>query len=367
MFRAGWIELGSGTASRDNWMARPPGAFPWLLFGCTAESLIGDHFTARDLDVVELFSGCGSIWGAALRRGLQACGFDKQRSPDEDIATAEGFGKACRLVLRLRPGGLLWLAPECSSFCWLSLPSTKRKQENRFVGDESNQGVEDGNAGARAAALLMTVAASRGVHAVLENPPRSSMWKFFDLHSAIGITNTYSAQANRCSFRHKTSLEELQKLYKFLGSHSWVLKLNRPCTCPPEVVHKRLSEDLPDGRRRGKVQELRASAAYPHALGEWVINLWEGWFIEQKYALANSFSGALAGSAATVVPSRIRHRLRNSASKPQRATRTPAGSSAAGSSARSRSASPLLEPQELAVVDEHDLLGSDVTDDEALL
>ena len=47
----------------------------------------------RDLDVVELWSGVGSIWTAAIKRGFAAQPYDKNRAPletaiSEDILSA---------------------------------------------------------------------------------------------------------------------------------------------------------------------------------------------------------------------------------------------------------------------------------------
>ena len=80
--------------------------------------------TQRDLDVVELWSGAGHIAGAARESGHVAAEFDIERIPghtnvagptSEDITTKGGFRRALRLVLRLRAGGLLWMAPLCCS------------------------------------------------------------------------------------------------------------------------------------------------------------------------------------------------------------------------------------------------------------
>ena len=79
----------------------------------------------RDLDVVEIFAGVASIVGAAKEAGYQAIAFDKSRvlgltdslssKASEDVSCKHGFLHAVSLVMRLRVGGLLWLAPISSS------------------------------------------------------------------------------------------------------------------------------------------------------------------------------------------------------------------------------------------------------------
>ena len=58
----------------------------------------------RDLDVVELWSGVGSIWTAAGKRGLAAKPFDKNRAPletalSEDILSAAPSQRHLSVVL----------------------------------------------------------------------------------------------------------------------------------------------------------------------------------------------------------------------------------------------------------------------------
>jgi len=110
--------------------------------------------TQRDLDVVELWSGAGHIAGAARESGHVAAEFDIERIPghtnvagptSEDITTKGGFRRALRLVLRLRAGGLLWMA-------------------SNFGGDTSYLPVEQGNYMAMVAMFFALVALCRDVH-----------------------------------------------------------------------------------------------------------------------------------------------------------------------------------------------------------
>ena len=138
------------------------------------------HNSVRNIDVVELWSGCQSICNAARLGGYVARPFDKHRSPgvtdvpgehNEDITTKPGFNKALGLVLGLRENGLLWMAPVCSSFCWLNLSNTKRSKENTYRGATHSAVAKEGNKMALSAMLLAEVAIERGVQVVIENPP----------------------------------------------------------------------------------------------------------------------------------------------------------------------------------------------------
>lgn len=108
------------------------------LFGNTVKSILeANDLRDRDLDVVELWSGVGSIVKAA--RNHVAVPFDINRRPgvtdlegpgNEDITSPAGFNKALDYVLRLRPSGLLFMAPVCSSFSFCNMHNTKRNRDN---------------------------------------------------------------------------------------------------------------------------------------------------------------------------------------------------------------------------------------------
>ena len=96
------------------------------MFGLTVSSVLDSASEQRDLDVVELWSGSEAIVSAAQASGFTAMPFDKFRirgvtdSDDPDTTEDMLFGAGCRRAsnraLRLRPGGLLWMAPVCPSW-----------------------------------------------------------------------------------------------------------------------------------------------------------------------------------------------------------------------------------------------------------
>ena len=84
-----------------------------VVFGWTVDSVLRSSLAAdaaRDLDVVELFSGVGAVHRAAQSLGLRSAVFDKFRVPgvtdkpsgsgSEDMAEEAGFLSALGLVLR---------------------------------------------------------------------------------------------------------------------------------------------------------------------------------------------------------------------------------------------------------------------------
>ena len=139
------------------------------------------HNSVRNIDVVELWSGCQSICNAARLGGYVARRFDKHRSPgvtdvpgehNEDITTKPGLNKALGLVLGLRENGLLWMAPVCSSFCWLNLSNKQRSKENKYRGDTTSAVAKEGNKMALSAMLLAEVALEESQRAT-PGPPQN--------------------------------------------------------------------------------------------------------------------------------------------------------------------------------------------------
>ncbi len=65
----------------------------------------------RDLDVLEVFSGVGTVCAAAAAKGLQAASYDKNDNPKEDCLSKDGFRALLILVFRLKPESMLGVAP----------------------------------------------------------------------------------------------------------------------------------------------------------------------------------------------------------------------------------------------------------------
>ena len=129
----------------------------YTVHGHTIGEFLDDVAVERDVSVLEFWAGVGSVAGSAAERGLVSHAIEKDAAPHDaqfDLLSAIGFLHAVALVLRLKIGGLLWLAPVCSSFCWLSLSQTKRSPENDFRGDQTNENVREGNRGAEVATFL---------------------------------------------------------------------------------------------------------------------------------------------------------------------------------------------------------------------
>ena len=278
--------------------------FPLVLFGSyTLLRAYQDYFDndgKQDLDVVELWSGVESIVFAARAPGhrghhgghegqqpLRAEGFDKHRSPGitdqegpgcEDITCVDGFRHALQLVSRLRRGGLLWMAPTCSSFSFANSCRCKRKAGSA-EGDTSYKNVATGNLEAQVAAFLFALAAALGIYAVIEKPIASQLFSYVQPFLVSQVPTSY-INTYRCAWDVDTPEgQRMLKGYKFLAaaSSTWVQKLQRKCSCPGGIRggnHIPLMIVGDDGGTSGNKAALRQSQAYPRELGKAIISAW---------------------------------------------------------------------------------------------
>ena len=270
-------------------------SFPLVMFGCYSLQVAYEGYfeenEPKNLDVVELWSGVESIVAAARGltgpggRRLSAEGFDKYRSVGssdrpgsgcEDITCIDGFRNALKLLYRTRRGGLLWMAPTCSSFGFANSHRCKRTASGPG-GDESYDKVAIGNLEAQAAAFLFVLATALGIHAVIENPISSALFPYIDsyLHSFMA---TVSINTYRCAFDTDTPMgQRMLKGYKFWSAqgNSWIQQLGRKCACPGGIrgrQHIQLMTEEASGRSGNSF--MKKSQAYPKELGRAVVSAW---------------------------------------------------------------------------------------------
>lgn len=248
-----------------------------MVFGYNVAKALATVVEHRDLDVVELWSGVGSVALAAF--GLKVAVFDKNRLPGEteateDILTHVGFLLALSLVMRLRAGGLLTMAPVCSSWIFLCKKQTQRTASNGYVGNLDSKSVRDGNTMADVAALFYTVARARDVCAVIENPPSSTLFQYAPIRDATSDSD--SVTCPRCVYSREPFGKRFGKKFKFVATAPWICTLASQCRCPGRLHQKTVKERIVNGVRKvwGDPKLLAESGSYPPALGRALVQAW---------------------------------------------------------------------------------------------
>jgi hypothetical protein len=125
----------------------------------------------RDLDCLEVFAGAAAIARAFSRAGLASRAYDKASNDEEDVLTLPGLTRLFWLVLRLKPGALLWAAPPCAMWSFMS-SSVHRRTKDKPRGDRTRHSVREANNVARITACIIKIATFRGARFCMENPGR---------------------------------------------------------------------------------------------------------------------------------------------------------------------------------------------------
>jgi hypothetical protein len=154
----------------------------------------------RDLDFLEVCCGQGNLRRAFLDAGFQAIGMDREHGPEQDIGNMVGLKFLVRSIMRLKAGGLLWLAPPCKNWIFLSSSRHKRKQSNGYLGQKQDGPIKEANSLLYILAGCIRLAVSRGVHFILEQPIDSQMMKTACMAKAIRMTHAQTIATYLAAF-----------------------------------------------------------------------------------------------------------------------------------------------------------------------
>ena len=178
----------------------------------------------QTLDALEVFCGQGQLLRALRHYGLNAEGFDHRNSLGQDICTLHGFLLLCLLVLSVAEGGLVWFAPPCSSWAFLSHSSHKRLSLNNFHGNLESNAVLQANHLACWVSAFIRLAISRGLEVVVEQPTDSCLFKFPAMAKAVSTFGGLSVQTYLGSFCDSFPCP---KPLHLKSSNRWILDLYR--------------------------------------------------------------------------------------------------------------------------------------------
>lgn len=128
------------------------------------------------LDFGELFAGHGAVHRALGEMGYRIRAMDLEYHEAHDLMQPMGMLLAVRMACSIRPGGVLWLAPPCSSWVWLTRGSTGRDWAPE--GDTTQAKVVVQNALVERMVLLLEVLHLRGCHYIIEQPASSVLWQY---------------------------------------------------------------------------------------------------------------------------------------------------------------------------------------------
>ena len=239
-----------------------PGALHGLVVAILSVGLVGPPIGG-----VEFFSGVQSITKGLMTNGIDTIPYDLNINQQMDFNSDVGFAFAVWLVLRLQPGGVLFAAPPCSSWVWVSRSSSGRSYDCP-LGNQLRKKVRDANILVSRLVLLMALALGRGCTIAWEQPggtlmhfhPKMRMFmqkfKIYEIWTWMGMYGAPTAKATRLWCSHRWIRGMYQKLDKS----------KIPVYNGQEMVvefHDVLGLKRATGRKG-----LKSSQSYPLAFGE---------------------------------------------------------------------------------------------------
>ncbi len=226
-----------------------------------------DEHEERALHFAEVFAGNG-----AVSRGMQAYGFrgrqlDLTYHPGHNVLTPAGFLLLLRTVLDIVPGGVLWAAPPCSTWIWLSRSSTRRHLTPE--GNRLSRSVVAHDALVERLVLLLEILTLRGCYWIIEQPERSVMWDYPAMQACLQRHGVLPLHLDMGAFGAQSV-----KPTTLMGTAPYLWVLER--RCGSELRRALRDEGVAtttawvDGEGKRKCQgsaELKGTQVYPEGLG----------------------------------------------------------------------------------------------------
>ena len=219
------------------------------------------------LDGAELFAGVAAVTAGMRAQKLTCIPFEIKLSRHMDMLSTTGFGLALTLILRMGMSGrgLLWMAPVCSSWIFMSMGTTMRSRWTP-EGDTSVACVKDGNIMVCRCVLLAALAHALNLTWIIEQPSSSVMvyhprmqWlaKFACMYWVGGIhMGAYGGDS--------------QKTLKLYSNEQWIEQLYKKLPSEQKFTNNTVTKSYLNSNGEKKVtggKGLKATQAYPLPFG----------------------------------------------------------------------------------------------------
>ncbi len=145
--------------------------------------MLCDSGPTEALDFAEVFAGVGAVSSSIGALGYKGRALDRDHHGCMDILQPLGLLLALRAAMGIVPGGVMWLAPPCSSCAWLTRHSSGR--DVLTEGDLTQAAIVAQNALVERVVLLLDVLHARGCHWLVEQPASSVLWSYPAMQACI--------------------------------------------------------------------------------------------------------------------------------------------------------------------------------------
>ena len=230
------------------------------------------HDNTPRLQCLVVFAGKATLTRALGESGLQTVAYDPRVDPAHDVLTEQGLVFLLEQLVRLESGGMVWIAPPCSSWIWRSRGVSQRSVASPD-GDVTNAEVKSANDVARVVARLLAACDALGLGWVIEQPLTSLFWYFEPIATSVAGKGVQRVRVELSRAGAHTARPLILH-----GTPPWLPSLEqyiRPTPCPVRLELLR--------RRRGRLvvgiqAALRRSTAYPPSFCAVVAEHQKRWF-----------------------------------------------------------------------------------------
>ena len=219
------------------------------------------------LDFAELFAGHGAVGRALAASGYCGRAMDRTYHESHDLLSCTGFLTALQIALSLKPGGVMWLAPPCSTWVWMARSSTGRNMA--VHGNFTLPLVLRQNALVERVVLLLEVVTAQGGHWIVEQPTSSILWHYPAMQACLARHGCTPQLLDMGAYGGSSV-----KPTTLMGTAPYLQLLSGRCT---QELRARLElegvstttrwTDAEGTRRCQGTAELRGTQAYPEGFG----------------------------------------------------------------------------------------------------
>ena len=238
-----------------------PGADDVLL------AALGQTQEGPPLDFAEVFAGNGAVHRALHVLGYRGQAMDRDYCADHDVLRPSGLLVLLSTCLDLKPGGILWAAPPCSTWVFLSRATTGRHV--LIEGDTLSHNVVSQNALVERLVLALEICTLRGVFWILEQPANSVLWQYPAMRDCMHRHGLAPCTCDMGAYGGTS-----QKPTHLVGTAPYLSRLDRRCTQElklrlqiegVQTTSKWVDED--GVRRCQGTADLKSTQAYPEGFG----------------------------------------------------------------------------------------------------
>ncbi len=219
-----------------------------------------------ELDFAEVFAGNKAVTRGLHALGYRGCALDMRYHPGMDVLTPSGVIMLLSTVLALKPGGLLWAAPPCSTWVFMS-----RSTFGRDIQVEGN-GLERTNAQnalVERLVLALEICTLLGSVWIIEQPTSSLMWEYPAMRALLRRHNAVEVRLDMGAFG-----ADSQKPTVLMGTAPYLRAMERRCAAEEKLMLRlegaQTTVQYTDSKGKKRCQgtaELKATQQYPEGLG----------------------------------------------------------------------------------------------------